>query len=317
VELVSGPRIIAFGEGMIEVAGGFGAGLLGYGGDVLNVAIALARMGLEPAFLTTVGTDAWSDELVAAWASEGVDTTLIARHPTRHPGLYAIRTDCDGERTFTYWRESSAARAFFALPEAESLLERAAAADLLYISGITLSIYDRPERLRIGRMARSVRARGGVVAFDSNYRPRGWASRQAALDAFAEFAPCVDIALPTEADEQLLFGGEEDARSITARWHSAGAREVVVKLGAGGADVSCEGCMLHVPVETTITPLDTTGAGDAFNAGYIAARLAPCAAPEAARFAHSLAGITIRYRGALPPRDAVTHLRPEGPPRKT
>ena len=308
MELVRALRIVAFGEGMIEIAGRVGAPcVIGYGGDVLNVAIALARLGFAPAFLTALGVDPWSDELAAAWGEEGIDPSLVARHPTRAPGLYGVRTDAKGERSFTYWRDASAARAFFELTDCEALMGCAAEADLLFLSGITLSLYGPAERRRIGGLAERVRARGGTVAFDPNYRPAGWESARAASNAFAAFASQVDIALPTAADERLLHGEDDTAEAVLARWRNAGAREVAVKLGSEGAMVWSAGGQHHVPAEE-VTPVDTTGAGDAFDAGYLAARLAGRPPPEAARFGASLAGETIRHPGAIPPRDAVAQF---------
>lgn len=303
-------RIVTFGEGMIEIAGSIGApGRIAYGGDVLNVTIALARLGLAPAFLTALGRDAWSDELLALWADEALDVSMVARHPARGPGLYGIRVDAAGERSFTYWRDSSAARGLLAMPEADALLARAAEADLFFLSGITLSLYDAAERARIAAVADAVKARGGIVAFDGNYRPRGWTDGAAARAAFAAFAPHVTLALPTAGDEEMLHGAAEAPAAIAARWHAAGAGEVVVKLGAEGALVSTPDGAALVPT-TPVLPVDTSGAGDAFDAGYLAARLKGLAPVDAARFGHRLAGETIRHPGAIPPRAAVAALVP-------
>jgi len=307
-------KIVTFGEGMIEISGHIGAaGTVTYGGDVLNVSVALARLGHRPAFLTALGTDAWSEELLAAWGHEGIDTALIARHPGRQPGLYAIRVDDRGERSFTYWRGQSAVRDFFALAYADTLLDRAAEADLLFLSGITLSLFDSAGRSQIAELADRVRQRGGMVAFDGNYRPRGWSSPLEAESAFADFAPHATIALPTLEDEALLSGRKEEAEAVAARWHAHGVPEVIVKLGADGAYVSTADQKALVPT-TPVVPVDTSGAGDAFDAGYLAARLAGHDAAAAAAFGHRLAGETVRHRGAIPAREAVIHIQP-GPAR--
>jgi 2-dehydro-3-deoxygluconokinase len=305
-------KLVTFGEGMIEIVGAIGpTGRIAYGGDTLNVAVALARLGLAPAFLTALGTDPWSDELVALWAEAGVDTRLIARHPGRVPGLYGIRVDAQGERSFTYWRDRSAARALLDMPEAEALLAQAAEADLLFLSGITLSLYDAVGRARIADLADAVRERGGTVAFDGNYRPRGWASEQEARAAFADFASHVTLALPTADDEALLHDREESPEAIAARWHAAGASEVAVKLGPKGALVSDSAGMEILPTEA-LDAIDTSGAGDAFDAGYIAARLGGQAPADAARFGHRIAGETLLHPGAIPPAAAIRALMRNG-----
>lgn len=298
-------KIVTFGEGMIEISGGIGAGgRVSFAGDVLNVSVGLARLGYRPAFLTALGRESWSDDLIAAWAAEGLDISLIARHPTRAPGLYGVTVDETGERTFTYWRDQSAARDLLAMPEAEALLAEAAQADLLFLSGITLSLYDEAGRAKIVALAQAVRARGGDVAFDGNYRPRGWPSAEAARAAFEALAPHISIALPTREDETAVFG-DIDPHAIAARWRAAGVREVVVKMGPDGALVSTGDDLFEVPTEV-VRPVDTSGAGDAFDAGYLAARLGGATPQDAARDGHRIAGITIHHPGAIPPREAIT-----------
>jgi 2-dehydro-3-deoxygluconokinase len=310
VDPLAAPRIVAIGEGMIELAGGLGSrARLGHGGDVLNVAIALARLGFPPAFVTALGRDPWSDELAGLWRDEGLDTSLIARHPDRGPGLYGITLDAAGERSFTYWRDRSAARDLFALPEADALMARAAQADLLFLSGITLSLFDDAGRDRIGATAAAVRARGGIVAFDANYRPRGWTDAATARAAYARFAPQVTLALPTAEDEAAMHDERFTPAAIADRWHRLGATDVVVKLGAMGALVSTPAGATLVPTER-IAPVDTSGAGDAFDAGYLAGRLSGRSPVEAARLGHRVAGSTIAHPGAIPPRNAITPLAP-------
>ena len=289
---------------MIEISGRIGApGRIAYGGDVVNVAVGLARLGQRPALLTALGTDPWSEQLVAAWLDERIDLDLVARHPEKLPGLYGIQTDELGERTFTYWRENSAVRDLFALPEAERLMAAAARADLLFLSGITLALYDDEQRARIAQAAKAVRARGGIVAFDGNYRPRLWPDASAARTAYETFAPYVTLALPTASDEKMLRGYEETPEAIARRWHDLGANEVVVKLGAAGAYTSERHGDAHFVPAEKITPVDTSGAGDAFDAAYLTARLAGAPSHVAAAIGHGLAKTTIMHVGAIPPRE--------------
>lgn len=294
-------RVVCFGECMLELSrGSDGAARLAFGGDSLNTAVYLARLGCDTAYATALGRDPWSDELRDAWAEEGLDLRLVLTDPDRVPGLYAIRTDEHGERTFTYWRDRSAARNFFRLDGATDAVAGMMAADLLYLSGITLSLFDEADRATIQVIARAVKARGGRVAFDPNYRPRNWSSADGARKAFAAFAPLVDIALPTFEDEQRLWD-DATAEATLARWRAAGATTVVVKQGSDGALVGdAEGIR---PVATVpVQALDTTGAGDSFNAAFLHAFLTGAPAADAARAGHALAGRVITCRGAILPR---------------
>jgi 2-dehydro-3-deoxygluconokinase len=299
--------IVCIGECMLELSGRMGtAARLGYGGDVLNTTVYLARLGLAPAFLTALGEDPYSEELLACWRAEGVSTQLVVRSPSKLPGLYAIRTDPAGERRFYYWRSDSAARALFSSAGVDAALAVAERARLLYLSGITLSLYPKLERARLVELARRVREQGGDVAFDPNFRPGCWPSPEAAREAITELAPYVSVALPTLSDEAALWG-DRTAEAAAAHWLALGAREVVVKLGAEGAWLSGAGVSEHVPA-IRIVVRDSTAAGDAFDAGYLAARLRSTSPRTAASFAHELAAIVVQHRGAIAPVDATRAL---------
>jgi len=300
--------IVSIGECMLELKGTVGGtARLAFGGDTFNTALYLARLRLAPCYLTALGTDPFSDEMLAAWAAEGVRTHLVARLADRLPGLYAIRTSPVGERTFHYWRTESAPRALFESPAGASALAPAAEADLLYFSGITLSLFPPAGRAVLRDIAARVRRRGGEVAFDPNYRPACWKSAGDARAAIAEIAPWVSIALPTLEDERLLWD-DDTPQSAATRWRKFGAREQVVKLGAGGAlAVSAAGETL-VPASPPREIVDTTGAGDAFNAGYLAVRLRGGSQLEAAKLAHALASIVIEHPGAIVPAAATAAI---------
>lgn len=301
----SRPRVVAIGEGMIEVRmldGGRAS--VGFGGDTLNVAIYLARLGTPVDYATVVGDDPYSDAMLADWRGEGVGTALVRRAPGRLPGLYTIRTNAAGERSFHYWRERSPARELFDGPEAEALVSWLAEYDLLYLSGITLSLYGGAGRARLFDALDRARARGARVAFDSNYRPRGWSTPDEARAAFAETLGRTDLALPTLEDEAALFG-DAGAAACARRLRAAGVAEVAVKLGSDGAWVDGPDGAFAVPVPRRATPVDTTAAGDSFNAGYLAARLAGAGPAAAARRGHRLAAAVIAHRGAIIPRAAM------------
>lgn len=293
-------RVVLAGEGMLELSGGAGGWRLGHGGDTLNTAIHLARAGLHTSYLTALGTDPFSADLRARWTGEGLDTALVLTHPTRGAGLYAITTDAVGERSFTYWRGESAARALFECPGIDEASAAVRKADMLAFSLISLAILPESGRERLLGLARAVRAAGGRVAFDGNYRPRLWASHDQAAGWRDRAIAVADIGLPTLEDEVLL-GCAADPDAVRAHWQSLGCAETIVKLGP-------EGCRLpdgtSLAPEALLQPVDTSGAGDAFNAGYLAARLRGKPPTDAARSGHALAGWTIMRPGAIPPADS-------------
>ena len=299
------PRVACIGECMMELSGADQRAMtLSYGGDTLNTAVYLARLGVETDYVTALGDDPYSDWMIEQWRSEGVGTDLVVRAAGRVPGLYAIRNDAGGERQFFYWRDQAPARDLFAFPESGEIAARLAGYDLVYLSGISLSLYSAAHCETLCAALDKVRAAGGKVVFDTNYRPRGWPDVATARRVMAELLAHVDIAAPTLGDDIEVFG-DADADACADRLHAAGVTEVVVKLDAEGCLVSSGGVREYVATVPRTDPVDTSAAGDSFNAGYLAARLAGASPVAAARQGHRLAGEVIMHRGAIIPRDAM------------
>jgi 2-dehydro-3-deoxygluconokinase len=308
-------RVASIGECMIELRHRSATALeLAYGGDTLNTAVYLARLtrdrDVSVDYVSALGDDAYSDGMVAMWRDEGIGTDLVVRLARRLPGLYTIRTDAQGERTFTYWRSASAAREMLRGARAGQVAAALAGYDLLYFSGITLSILDPPQRAALVALADRVRAYGGRVTFDGNYRPVGWPDPDAARAAFDELLQRVDIALPTLDDEQALFG-VNDGRECADRLHRLGVAEVAIKLGQAGCFLSSAQFTGEIPAEPVGTVVDSTAAGDSFNAGYLAARLLGADPSAAARLGNRLAARVIAHPGAIIPAAAVADIRLE------
>lgn len=298
-------RIVSVGEVMIEMSrGSDGRFNVAAGGDTFNTAVYLARRGLEAAYATALGNDPYSDGIVALASAEDVATDLILRVPGRLPGLYLIETNPAGERTFYYWRDSSPARELFELPDWSRVAEAMLSARIVYFSGITLSLYSNIGLGRFLAALEMARQAGAKVVFDGNYRPRAWKGDiQRTRTVYMEALKRVDVALPTFDDEALLWG-DHSPEATVERLQAFDIAEVVVKNGPNSALVASGGQQEFVPVPDVVVPVDTTAAGDSFNAGYIAARLNGQNPADAAIAAHRLAGQKIQHRGAIMPRSA-------------
>jgi 2-dehydro-3-deoxygluconokinase len=296
-------RVIAVGEVMIELTRSLeGPYRLGFGGDTFNTAVYLGRGGAEISYATAMGDDRYSEALLSLASAEGLGTELMIRVAGRVPGLYLVETDARGERSFTYWRENSPARDLFELPEWSKVAESLLTAGLIYFSGVTLSLYSNVGIGRFLAVTELARKGGAKVAFDGNFRPYGWKGDPARTrTVFAEALKRVDIALPTFDDEALLWG-DASPEATVERLQAFGIEEIVVKNGPNSALVVCNGTRELVPVPEVVVPVDTTAAGDSFNAAYLAARLDGEVPTAAAASAHRLAGEVIRHRGAIIPR---------------
>jgi 2-dehydro-3-deoxygluconokinase len=303
--------LIGVGEAMVElapVANGLYA--RGFAGDTLNTCWYLKRLvGDERGvtYLTRVGEDALSIGLVDLLEKSGIDASAVSRDPERTLGLYLI--DLEGaERRFSYWRDQSAARRLADDPV--RLDEALRDAALIHVSGITLAIIEAKGRRNLIAALAKARARGARVSFDPNVRRRLWADETSLRAALTEMFSGCDIALPSFDDEVAVWG-DASPHASAARIAALGVGEIVVKNGAGPALVFAEGAVALAPARETRDARDTTGAGDSFNAGYLAARIAGLSAIEACEFGHQLAAEVVRHPGALAPPAVIEPIRRE------
>jgi len=278
-----------------------------FGGDTLNTAIYLARvLAGSPhhvRYLSGMGQDSLSRELLGNWQSEGVDVSHIVILPGKLPGLYMVETDAHGERSFLYWRNDSAARHYFASGIDFSSLLNPAHLQALYLSGISLALFNNTERQRLLDALHQFKQGGGKIWFDNNFRPSLWTAEQARAGHQAVLA-LADVGLLTLDDEKALYG-EETAEAVASRTLALGCKEVIIKRGG-------EPCLLATPhlreeVLATAVPriVDTTAAGDSFAAGYLASRTLGFTPAKSAAYAHRLSGAVIAHAGAIIPASAM------------
>jgi len=295
-------RVASIGECMIELSKtGNGLFSLAYGGDSLNTAIYLARLGISVDYVTALGDDPWSDEMVRGWQAESIGTGCVVRVPGRQPGLYIIDIGDKGERRFHYWRQSSAARLLFALPETPDISAALLRYDLIYLTGVSLSLYEEAGRAHLFDVLDRARDQGRRVAFDTNFRPRGWPAKETAQLAFREALKRSDIVLASSEDLELLFGNDGLRELPTSNPEV----EIVLKMPEPTVHIHHAGEKHVVPGDQIQQVVDTTAAGDSFAASYLAARLTGAGVVEAARMGHRLAGAVVCHRGAIIPRSAM------------
>ncbi len=304
-------KVALIGECMLELHGtAFGAMQQSYGGDTFNTAVYLARCGgdaLSVWYATALGDDGLSAELMRRWAQQGLELALVRRIPGRLPGLYQIEVDAHGERRFSFWRDQSAARAYFDVPHTP-LEQRAAEWDAFYFSGISLAILPPEGRDRLLALAQSLRDRGATVVFDNNYRPRLWPDAALARAAFTRAFAVASVALVTADDHQALFDLASLEDAVLAA-QQLPAPEIVIKRGAAPTLVRAgTGPWEAVATERVPRVVDTTAAGDSFAAAYLSRRLAGMAPADAAQFGNRLAARVIQHPGALIPLEAMADL---------
>lgn len=301
---------------MIELNGEpFGPMHQTFGGDTLNAAVYLsrsARKNPDIHFVSAMGTDNLSSGMLQRWQEENINTSLVLRDSHRTPGLYLIQVDQQGERTFLYWRNQSAARYLLQHPEFASVKTALAKMDIVMVSGISLAILPEGDRMSMVNLLAELSGAGVRIAFDTNFRPALWPGGEqlkTVKEIYSKLFAACDYALVTFDDEQQVWGDKTPEMTL-ARLQKAGARNIVIKLGAEGCLVWSKDHKLHERVPTTpvANVVDTTSAGDSFNGGFLSALLEGRSLVECCQRGNALAGIVIQHRGAIVPRYATDAL---------
>lgn len=290
-------RVVSIGECMVEMAPAGVNYEMSFAGDTFNTAWYLAQLapGWQVDYLTGVGTDTISDRFMDFAAEAGIGTQHMTRHDGRSLGLYLIEL-AHGERSFHYWRDTSAARLL--ARDEDGLTNSLQGADIVFFSGITLAILTEEEREVLFDAISEAQAGGAIVAFDPNIRERLWSDPEDMRAAIMEAALSSEIVLPS-FDEEAHHFGDKDPSATVARYLSAGATSVVVKNGAGDVHYSCGGVAgVHTP-SPVAEIVDTTAAGDSFNAGFLASLIAGGSPEAAVEAACKVSATVIQNRGGL------------------
>ncbi|NTF42757.1 MULTISPECIES: sugar kinase [Rhizobium] len=294
-----GGRFLSIGECMVELSQADDGHLRkGFAGDTFNTAWyarACLPAGWSIDYFTALGDDGMSDEMVAFMSAAGIGTAQIRRLRGKTPGLYMINLK-DGERTFSYWRDSSAARQL--ATDGDALRTAIEASDVLYFSGITLAVLPREDAYTLLAELRRAKAVGKIVAFDPNLRPRLWSSLDAMHTLIADGARASTLVMPSFDDEAAHFGDDSISGTIR-RYRQYGANMVIVKNGADGATIGIDTEETLVPAVKVAKLVDTTSAGDSFNGAFLAHYLQHDDPLAAAGFAAEIAAKVIQEHGAL------------------
>ncbi|KZC97470.1 MULTISPECIES: sugar kinase [unclassified Thalassospira] len=299
--------VICIGEAMGEISfDPAGNASVKVGGDTFNTAVYLGRLGIKCAFASAVGEDPFGEQIRSVLKDNHVSDAFLITTDQANTGLYSITNRADGERFFHYWRNQSAARQTISLAS-PAYLNALEDAPWLYLSGISLHVLE-DDTTPLFQTLQSHKDKGGKIAFDGNFRPKLWSGKEdQARETYARITALADVMMPTFDDEQILWG-DKTAQDTVSRIAKLSPALIVVKQGEQGCLLYEGGETRHVPIPEPVTPIDTTAAGDSFNAGFMAGLLKGQDGVTATLAGHKLASKVITHRGAIIPAEMMADL---------
>lgn len=297
-------NIFLFGECMVELMTTARSPLANtmkqsFAGDVFNTAVYLKRTFSQAKvhLVTAVGKDEFSLDMIQYFENESIGTDFVFQSDDKIPGLYSIQLDDAGERSFTYWRENSAARSVMSFIN-DDISQQFNPGDVFFFSGISVGVVKPDDRDSFWRFVNQLKAAGITIVFDLNYRPKLWASEDEAREQFRLAFQAADILLPGVDDFAAIFALDQ-VEEIIAFFAQYDYQELVIK--NGDKNVYCISAAEQEIVDVTPVAkvVDTTSAGDSFNGGYLSARLAGKSIADSVEFANQVAGFVIQHPGAI------------------
>ncbi|MCS7103979.1 MAG: sugar kinase [Thermofilaceae archaeon] len=293
------------GEILVDViptqAGFYREGMLfevHFGGAPANVAVGVARLGVSSAFIGAVGNDLFGEMLLKYLEDMGVYTGFVVRKKARTSLAFVVAKQ-DGERDFFFYREPWVSTADAQLEEQDIDLDAIKKVKVLHVSGVSLS--QPPLSNTIINMMKTVFESGGQVSLDPNYRSDIWLNEITRAKTMFRNALKYSTLLMLGYDEMSPLLGSEDYRKVADKLFSdeRHLRYVAIRLGAKGAYVASRNGE-EVQVDAFRVPVvDTTGAGDAWAAGFLTFALCEKRdLRESVLLANAVAAIKCTRRGA-------------------
>lgn len=272
-------------------------------GAEVNVAIGLKRLGHSVSYVTKLGTDPFGTYIENKLQAEGIDTQ-ITKDEEHFTGYQLKNKVLEGDPKVFYYRKNSAASCMTEEDVEQVNLE---GAKLLHITGIPPAL-SQSCRNATYRLIERAREQKMTVTFDPNLRPTLWESKNVMIRTINDIASKADIVLPGTAEGLTLMGSDKP-EEIAAFYRHAGAKTVIVKMGADGAYVESDQVKEFYKGFRVKEVVDTVGAGDGFAVGVISAYLEQLSLKEMVDRGNAIGSIQVSVASdneGLPTREELT-----------
>ena len=263
------------------------------GGSPTNVAMNLARLGLRPAMIASVGEDGFGDYILHRLEEIHIDTRYVKRIPELPTSTVFVSRSLETP-DFVAYREADNM-----ILEAQIPSDLLAEAEIFHTTCFALS--KDPARTTIMSKAKEARNAGCKLSIDINYSEKVWSDRLLATETIKEYCSYDPLVKISEDDMERFFNKKVSHKEIFKYFHDNGVSIICLTLGKNGAKLSQKGmASIELPAIDIIEVMDTTGAGDAFWSGFLFAYLKKYPLKNCLEIALKLAALKLQNVGRLP-----------------
>ncbi|PPR54817.1 MAG: 2-dehydro-3-deoxygluconokinase [Alphaproteobacteria bacterium MarineAlpha5_Bin6] len=293
-------RICSIGECMVELNPAKNNNYnLTFAGDTGNTAVYLSRLGAKTYYMTSIGTDKLSKKMEAFLQKENINNKFIFKNPKKNIGLYLIENNKFGERHFYYWRSDSAAKYLFDKIEINNFAKLFNDINVIYLSGITLSIYNDKNLKKFYNFLKLLRKKNITICIDINARLTNWKSREFAVRVLKKFTKIANMVFFTHEDLKLL-----KIKNVNLFIKNNTNKKSIKVFRKGNGEVIFFDSNKRETFRLNLNKkvVDTTGCGDAFNASFIFNYFKNNSIKKSISLSHKLAKKVAYNKGALIPK---------------
>lgn len=269
-----------------------------FGGAPMNTLVGVARLGSESGAITAVGADPFGQFLIQELEKNGVDTSRVkVKEGTRTTITFVANEPETGERSFIFYRRPwvrGTADSSLSVEDVDP--DYISDADILHVSGFSLS--QNPSRKAVLNAVKHARSMGVKVSFDPTLRVDVWNSERTVRRLYAQMLRLSDIATFSREEASFMFG-THDPEKAARKALKRGVQTVGIKLGADGALLqNSAGESLYAPA-FKVKAVDTTGAGDGWNAGLLVGMLRGWDLKTCVTIANAVGALVVTKHGAI------------------
>ncbi|MCD8511692.1 MAG: sugar kinase [Bacillus sp. (in: Bacteria)] len=262
------------------------------GGAELNFAVGAARLGLQSAWLSRLGKDEFGRVIHTFMRGEGVDVSQVEFVDGIPTSVYFKEVMEDGSGRSFYYRNPTP---MSDLTPEDISEEYIASFKLVHLTGVFLALNPERHLPIVERVIEHAKKHGVKVSMDPNIRLRLW-SKEKAKEVLTKLLPHVDVLLTGEEEGEILLG-TSDVEEMITQFQGFGISHVVIKKGADGASATTGEGTLEMPPFKPRKVVDTVGAGDGFDAGYIKGYLSGWSVEKTLRFANKVGSMVVSVAG--------------------